>query len=290
MAFDVALRTELLQGMLDKVILVKGDVLSMPELAQAVKDHQVSRILHAASILSPAAYERPYPAVNLTVMGTLNVLECARIFGLRRVVFASSGKTMKTSMALARSADKGRLEITPDPYTTGKIAAELICNDYQRKYGMDVVIARLAGQIFGPSAAFTGALAQGLQGMIEKVVKGEHVKLERAVFTFSAAVISMLYAADAGRGLMMVTMQEGIRDNVFNIAAAETATLAEIADRIRELVPGARIEIPAWPEKGAVLPIDRAAKEQFGYAPEYDVRRGLREYIQYVKTGKYEKV
>lgn len=289
-AFDLALKTELLQDVLDRVTLVKGDVLNMPELMDTVNRHGVTRILHSASFLTPGAYERPYPAIQLTVMGTLNVLECARILGLERVVYVSTGKTMVTGKAFAQAAGKGELDIDADPYTSAKIAAELICNDYYRKYGMNAVIARPCGQIYGPGFAFTGALGQGLQDLVEKPVRGEPVKLDKSVLAFSMPVMSMLYAGDCGRGLMMLTMKDGIKNHVHNIVALENASLWEIAGIIRELIPGAKIEVPSGPPKGGPVTVNQLAKEDFGYVPEYGTRRGLQEYIEFLRTGKYRKI
>ncbi|HXG36593.1 MAG TPA: NAD(P)-dependent oxidoreductase [Dehalococcoidia bacterium] len=289
-AFDLALRTELIQDILGSVTLVKGDVLEAPELMRAVPEHKVDRILHTASFLTPGAYERPYPAIETTIMGTLNVLECARIFNLSRVAYVSTGKTMLTGRSFTQSLSMGQLDIEADPYTSAKLAAELICNDYRKLYNLDVLVLRLSGQVFGPGYAFAGALGQGLQDLVEKPLRGEPVNLESGYLAYSRNVLPMLYAGDAGRGLMMATLAPKLKDYVFNIAGKENATLWEIADVMHDLVPDASIQVPRGEESGGLAEHDPRAQEQFGYLPEYDTRSGLREYINFLQSGRYQRL
>ena len=289
-AFDLARKMELLQDVQEGVTFVKGDILNAPELMRAVKDHGVTRILHTASFLTPGAYERPYAAIETSIMGTLNVLEAGRLFGLERVAYVSTGKTMLTGAQFAQSIPSGKLNIEPDPYSSAKVGAELICNDYRKLYEMDVLVLRLGGQVFGPGYAFTGALGQGLQDVVEKPLRGEPVRLDSAYLAHSREVLPMLYAGDAGRGTMMATLAEGLQDWVFSVSCLENCTLQEVADIIKEIEPGADIQMPPATEKGGPAQYDQRAKEQFGYVPEYNANRGLREYIQFLKTGRYQRL
>lgn len=289
-AYDIALKTELLQDVLDRVVLVKGDVLDAPDLMRAVKEHNIDRILHTASFLTPGAYERPYAAVQTSVMGTLNVLECGRLFGLKRVVYISTGKTMFTAAAYGRCAATGKLAFDADPYTTGKVACELLCNDYKKLYNLDVLIVRFGGQVFGPGYAFAGAAGQAFKDLVEKPLRGEPVRLDLAYAPNSARVMPLLYAVDAGRGAMMATLADGLHDYVFNINGQESMTLWEVARVLNELIPDADIRVGRGSEKGGPEAPDPLAKEQFGYVPEYSVRRGFREYIAFLKTGQWQRV
>jgi nucleoside-diphosphate-sugar epimerase len=289
-SYDIALKTELLQDILDRVVLVKGDILDAPDLMRTVKEHRIDRILHTASFLTPGAYERPYAAVQTSVMGTLNVLECGRLFGLKRVVYISTGKTMFTAAAYGKSASTGELACDADPYTTGKVACELLCNDYRRMYDLDILIVRFGGQVFGPGYAFAGAAGQAFKDLVEKPLRGEQVKMGLAYAANSARVMPLLYAVDAGRGAMMATLADRTRDYVFNINGQESMTLWEVAGLLNELIPGADIQVPRGPEKGGPETLDPRAKEQFGYVPEYSVRRGFREYIAFLKTGRWQPV
>lgn len=294
-AFDMALKTELLADIRDKVTLVQGNVLHAPDLYRAVRELDVTRILHTASFLTPGAYARPYANAELTIMGTLNVLECARAMGLKRVSYVSTGKTGWTGAAFSKTLNTGKFDIQADPYASAKVGAELLANDYRQLYDLDVRILRLGGQVYGPGYAFAGAVGQGLQPFIEKPLRGEPVRYDNPLLAYSAPIIPMLYGADAGRGCMTATLAADLPHVVYDINAPVASTLYQVVQAIKTLIPGADIEVPeapteAGPFKAGPIAPDPRAQADFGYLPEYDLLRGLREYIAFVKTGSYAAV
>src|SRR3954447_24823382 len=101
-AYDVASNFELLADVRGRVPFVRGDVLNLPELLAAVREHGVRRILHTASFLTPGAYDRPYAAVQTNIMGAMNVYEAVRALGLERGVFCSTGKVRNDAPTYAR--------------------------------------------------------------------------------------------------------------------------------------------------------------------------------------------
>nr|ART40199.1 K374 [uncultured bacterium] len=294
-AFDMVLKTELLADIRDKVTLMQGNVLHAPDLYRAVRELDVTRILHTASFLTPGAYARPYANAELTIMGTLNVLECARAMGIKRVSYVSTGKTGWTGAAFSKTLDTGKFDIQADPYASAKVGAELLANDYRQLYDLDVRILRLGGQVYGPGYAFAGAVGQGLQPFIEKPLRGEPVRYDNPLLAYSAPIIPMLYGADAGRGCMAATLAADLPHVVYDINAPVASTLYQVVQAIKALIPGADIEVPEAPTEagpfraGPIAP-DPRAQADFGYLPEYDLTRGLREYIAFVKTGRYQTV
>jgi nucleoside-diphosphate-sugar epimerase len=77
---------------LDKVTQITGDVLRPLSIVDALRTHNITRIVHTAAnpLLTLGAQRDPYSAINLNIMGTVNVLEAARITGIKRVVVSSS--------------------------------------------------------------------------------------------------------------------------------------------------------------------------------------------------------
>ncbi len=299
-AYDLVLRTELLQDLLDRIELVKGDITNAPELMRTVEEYQVERILHTASFLTGPAYERPYAAAQTMVLGTLNVLETARAFKLKRVVHVSTGKTRFTAGQVAKSVGTGDIGVKADPYTSYKLVTELLCNDYRQLYNLDIVILHFS-QLFGPGYDFSGGSGRGLKPIVEAALRGEPVRVSRREAALTSAPpaiepepllrpIGMLYARDAGRAAMLATLSDTLQDWVFRISPKEQLTMFEIAQRLRKLIPGAQIEVPEPPEKGGPVEPDPRAQAQFGYVPEYDVERGFREYIAFLKTGSYQQL
>src|SRR5262245_60517784 len=91
---DVAAQREAIGQIVDlaKVTLVAGDVLRPLSIVDVLTSHGISKIAHTAAnpLLTLGAQKEPYAAINLNIMGTVNVLEAARVTGLKRVVVSSS--------------------------------------------------------------------------------------------------------------------------------------------------------------------------------------------------------
>src|SRR5262249_45428609 len=91
-AYDVVPNFELLADVPGRLPFGRGDVLNLPVLRAAVRQHGVCPILHMASILTLGAAAAPYTATRVNILGTLNVFEAVRALGLERAVFCSTGK------------------------------------------------------------------------------------------------------------------------------------------------------------------------------------------------------
>ena len=282
--YELGLRLDLLGDVQERVRFVRGDVTNLPELLAACREHRVQRILHLASFLTPAAHDRPHPAVTTNVMGAVNVYEAVRVLGLERGVFTSTGKVRNDARTYARNLESGDLQMAADPYTTTKITAELLLADYRKMYDLDLVIARFCGMIYGPGYAFTGAIGQQLQALVEKPLRGEPARLDE--IRHGPQVPDMLYARDAADGGVRATVTDGLKDWVFNIVSPAKHPLAEIADAIRGAIPGAQIEVPAATQPGSPNTPDPLARDQLGYEPRYRIGDGLGEYVEFLRTGR----
>ena len=90
--FDIAPQMDNIRRIVDpdKIIIIKGDLTEPLELMAAIENEKIDRIIHTAAFMTAAINQRPAMGIKANMMGLLNVLEAARIFGLKRVVFTSS--------------------------------------------------------------------------------------------------------------------------------------------------------------------------------------------------------
>ena len=104
---------------LAKVTMVAGDVLRPLSIVDVLRTHGITRIAHTAAnpLLTLGAQKEPYAAINLNIMGTVNVLEAARITGLKRVVVSSSSVLNHYLDGGEDKGDFGREEAFPRPTT-----------------------------------------------------------------------------------------------------------------------------------------------------------------------------
>ena len=79
-----------LNDIADKIDVVPGDVTDFDKLAETIRRKQVEKVIHLAKFLGVRCEENPRRAVEVNVFGSTNVIDAARVNGIRRVVFSSS--------------------------------------------------------------------------------------------------------------------------------------------------------------------------------------------------------
>jgi len=90
---------------------------------------------------------------QVNVLGMINLLECAKKFGIRKVVFASSGATYGTVDKMP--LDENTPQHPQSPYGISKLAGEHYLNYWNEMYGLDFTSLRF-GNVYGPRQDPTG--------------------------------------------------------------------------------------------------------------------------------------
>jgi len=110
---------------------------------------KVDAIVHLAAragVRPSIQYPRLYYDTN--VIGTLHLLEAARVTGVQRFIFASSSSVYGASKTIPFSEEE-HLTQTLSPYGATKIAGEFLCATYSHLYQMRVVALRYF-TVYGP--------------------------------------------------------------------------------------------------------------------------------------------
>ena len=90
---DLAPNAERVSDIKSDVVLTAGNISYSSEVFNAVKDNRIERIYHLGSILSVPSNANPWAAFQVNVVGTVNVLEAARLFEVEQVIFPSTVAT-----------------------------------------------------------------------------------------------------------------------------------------------------------------------------------------------------
>lgn len=117
----------------------------LPELCEANK---FDYIYHIAAITPlPDCQLNPARAVDVNVGGTVNVLESARRFGAKKVIFSSTSAVYENCHEFPTKESDA---VPPSLiYSGGKFAAEQFCRSYVDVYDMNVTVLRFAN-VYGP--------------------------------------------------------------------------------------------------------------------------------------------
>jgi nucleoside-diphosphate-sugar epimerase len=272
---------------LAKVTLVTGDVLRPLSIVDVLRTHGITRIAHTAAnpLLTLGAQKDPYSAINLNIMGTVNVLEAARITGLKRVVVSSSSVLNHYLDGGEDGGNFGKEEAFPRPttfYSATKQAVESLGLNYAKWCGIEFAGLRY-GAVFGP---WSGAGGGGPSNVIRQAIKDALAGREALV---PPGAMEWVYSKDAARGTVLALDAKDLGKGVFNLTMGRLTTPAEMAEAIASAVPGAkaRFEAPAGTGVSLANRAEHAdlsrSKKHLGYEPQFPLAAAVKDQTEWMR-------
>ncbi len=263
---------------------VRGDVTDPFQLADVVRRESITHIVHLAGVLANALNAMPYRSIGINVGGLVNVLETARVFGLERVVFASTAMAYDFRDAHTSPIAEDTPLFPTTLYAATKLAGEYLGLNYQRQFGVDFVAVRIV-RAYGPGYRYPGAApndgARLIKDMIERALTDGDVRVEHPPITVSEWV----YAKDLAQGITLACFATDLTERVFNLGGGRLRHCDEVIAIIRDLFPEVTFEVvePAVKRPAQTnwtQPIDLTrSREQLGYVPEFTLEAGLSDYV-----------
>ncbi len=278
---DVKKRSlDYLKGEEHLITFVPGDVLNWSHLAHVALTYRgkIEGIIHTpAAMATPEYWNNPYQGTLLNIVGTLNVLETARLFRIPRFLYVSSG-------AVYGETEDNPHELThpvspSDLYGASKGGAEFLTLQYGKHYDIDTRVVR-PYFFFGPGLLPSEStfLFRALLGSLEGL---EGLSLERG----GDQSLGFTYVKDTARGTILAYEKEKPRYRVFNIASEKPINFVEFAalakkhsKRPTDVFIGPGKLFP----RGETLDIS-LAKEELGFTPQYSVEEAIAEYALWVE-------
>ena len=218
---------------------IRGDVQSLPFLMGLVREYHVESIIHLAGA-SRAGKLPVHEIIQVNLIGVINILETARIFGLRRVTFASSntvyqGKKDPPNGLYHEDLDLPVISARGGfiPYT--KKAAEQMCMLYAQEYHLSVCVVR-GGNGFGPASH----RANPPDIMVPDALQGKPVDFSH---TPENSTLAPVYSKDLAKGYGLLHLAESLHHYIYNISSGNMYTYSEVVGIIKDLIPGAEIRL-----------------------------------------------
>jgi threonine 3-dehydrogenase len=285
--FDVAPQTERVANIKDKVKIVRGDLKVWPEVMNVVKENNVEDIFHLGAMLSVPSDRNPWGSFQTNVAGTMYVLEAARLFGVKRVVFPSSIASYGLGTGEVITDETLQRPITM--YGAGKVYGELLGRFYRRKFDLDFRCLRYCG-VIGPGVKTPG-IAQYNAWMTENAILGKPFEC----FVTEDTAVPVTYFKDAIHATLMLydAIKEQIKTVSYNISEVSPApTAKELELTIKKFIPDAKITYKPDPlvmefyrNQSMKVVDDRCAREEWGWQPMYkNLEEIVSDFIQEVRT------
>jgi nucleoside-diphosphate-sugar epimerase len=241
-------------------------------VVEMVKKYGIDTIYHMAAILSAAGEKNPSLCWDVNINGTLNVLEIAREFKMARVIVPSS---------IAAFGPETPRENTPNDtilkpktmYGITKVAGELLCDYYVRKFDLDVRGLRYPGIISNMTLPGGGTTDYAVEIFYEAI---KHKKYK--CFLREDTRLPMMYMPDCLKSTIMLAEADFGKlkhHSDFNVGAVSFSA-GELAAAIKKHIPEFTVTYEpdfrqaiadSWPSSLD----DSAAREEWGWKPDYDL-------------------
>ena len=258
--------------------LIVGDIRDIDDCRKAVDGAEY--VLREAALGSvPRSMKDPLTTLEINAGGFSNMIEAARQAGVRRFIYASSSSVYGDDDHVPK-----REEFTGNalsPYAFSKQSNERTAAMYARVFGMETIGLRYFN-VFGPRQSPDGAYAAVIPKFVQKLLKHESPVINGdGSFSRDFTYVDNVVQAN----LLALTVDDPAAvDQIYNIAGGERTTLNELFTYLREdlakLEPEiAKVKPEYGPNRAGDIPhslacIDKA-KKLLGYAPEFNVKRGL---------------
>ncbi len=248
------------------------DVLKIEMVEAVVEKYRVNTIYHLAALLSAVAERKPREGWDINMMGLLNVLDVAR--ALKCSLFFPSSIGAFGPSTPHDGTPQDTIQRPESMYGVTKVAGELLCDYYFKRFGVDTRGVRFPGIISN------GTLPGG--GTTDYAVEIFYSAIKTRTYTCflkEGTSLDMMYMPDAIKAAIGVMESDATRlkhRNSFNVTAMHFTPemlCAEIRKHIKDFTMDYRVDpmrqriADSWPN----YMDDGAAREEWDWTPDFDL-------------------
>lgn len=256
------------------VEVIEGDVRDAETVSRSVLG--CAEVFHMAALVSvQQSLVDPRTSFEINVRGSVNVLEAARLAGVRRVVLASSAAVYGDVPVPAREDDTPTRPLTP--YGLDKLTAEHYAGLYARLYGLEAMALRYFN-VYGPRQDPASPYSGVISIFADRLKRGAGV----TVYGDGEQTRDFVHVSDVVRANMAAMTSRSQGFAACNIASGQETSINRLVVLLRgEIASRSPVDRqPARPGdiRRSCADIARA-RDLLGYIPHCDFSIGIRDLI-----------
>lgn len=274
-----------LNGILDQVRFIEGDIRDLELLRRLVPEHDCIFSL-AGQVSYVDSNTEPLLDLEINCRGHLQMLEACRLENPQaRLLFASSRFVY------------GRIEYNPvdeghpfnclSIYGVHKLAGEKYYRFYQEAYGLSTVSVRIANP-YGPRQQMKHSKYGIVNWFIRLALEGQPL----TVFGEGRQRRDYIYNDDLAAGCIALMLSQGIDGQVYNLGTGTGVPLIEMAHLVAAAVPGTEVRQVEWPkdryfvETGDYLSDISRITAISGWRPQITLKEGIERTVAYYRENR----
>lgn len=265
----------------EKIKFIEGDIRNADTCVEAVEGIDI--VCHQAALGSvPRSIQDPITSHEVNVNGFLNILNAARIAGVKKMVYASS------SSVYGDLNESPKVEMRTgkllSPYAATKMANELYAEVFAKSYGMQICGFRYFN-VFGPRQDPNGPYAAVIPLFFKAALEGKSPKINGdGTITRDFTYVKNVVKANLGA---MLEFEDMGKHHVFNIACGETTSLNKLWEYISNIAGTNTLPEYGPLRKGDILQsladISKAS-DLLGYKDLIKIEEGLGFTVEWYRT------
>ena len=267
--------------------IVESDVRDATAMERLVAGRDA--IFHlAAQVSHVMSLSNPYPDIDINIKGTAVLLEACRKTNPRAVIVRSGtrgqyGPAVKLPVSEETPSDPRGI------YEISQLSAEMICRTYTRIHGIPTVPLRLTN-VYGPRGQMRHSQFGVVNWFVRLALEGRPIP----IFGSGRILRDFLYVEDCVEALVRAADEPRAVGEILNVGHDRPSTFLEVAEILRELVPGTSIEFTDFtPERRAQEPGDFVSditkiRGMLGWEPTVSLREGLARTVAFYRDRRAE--
>ena len=258
-------------------VLKKLDIRQKDKLEEIFKNNKIKKIAHLAARAGVrASMKNPELYFDVNVNGTKNLLDLAVKYKIENFVFGSSSSVYGANKKVPFS-ENDNVDKQICPYAESKRKAELLCNDYNKNYGLKVTCLRFF-TVYGP---------RGRPDMAPyKFVNSILNEKEITMFGDGTSKRDYTYVADIVDGIISA-LDKNLDFEIINLGDSNPIDLKRFI-RIIEQETGKKAKIIQAEMQEGDISVTYAdiskAKKLLNYKPKVKIEQGIRNLGNWFKT------
>ena len=284
---DVAPPDKLPADIRDRVTLVRADLSDWAQVLDAVSSIRPDVVYHIGALMPPASERNHAAAWRINVDGTMHILEAARLFDVKTVVYSSTTATFPISLPEPVPNDHAQQPVTL--YGVTKVCSERLGEYYHRRYGLDFRAVRFLS-ILGPGRVPGAGWSAYTSLVVEECAKGNPYVIQVS----ESLRLRFIYVKDAALSLMKLADADAGRltTRVYNLDGFSAST-RELVDAVLASVPDAHITWEFDPEYQHVMDTqygniqhrmdDSLARKEWDWSTSYSLPEAVRDFVADVR-------
>ena len=260
--------------------IYEDDICDAESLHRIFAEKNFDTIVHLAARAGVRpSLSKPKLYAETNIIGTLNLLESAKEFGVKQFVFGSSSSVYGINSKIPFS-EADNIQRTISPYAATKVAGELLCHTYSHLYDMRVVCLRFF-TVYGARQRPDLAIRKFTQLITDNK--------PIPVFGDGSTRRDYTYVDDIIQGVRAAIDYDRSKFEIINLGESQTVELRELINLIEKSL-GKEAIIDRQPMQPGDVPQTFAdiskARELLNYNPATKIEDGIPKFVEWFKKNR----